>query len=173
MKDSKLIPLLPLEEYQRRRRRREADIPEVWDLLDAVKDPEIPVLSIWDLGVLQDIKKVGEELLVTITPTYSGCPAVDVMKEDILIALQKTGYVNSRVESKLSPAWTTAWMSSEGRKKLQEYGIAPSKNSNIGIQCPHCNSLDVAVISEFGSTSCKSLYRCKACSEAFDYFKNI
>lgn len=146
-----------------------------------VNDPEIPVLSIEDLGILRDVRTEGDGVVVTITPTYSGCPAMDTIADDLRIAFREAGYADARVELTLSPAWTTDWMSQEGKDKLAAYGIAPPTGIRDGsrvrvgmsVKCPHCDSLDTREISHFGSTSCKALYVCNACHEPFDHFKVI
>ena len=143
-------------------------------ILSNVTDPEIPVLTVTDLGIIRDIKIDGEEIEVIITPTYSGCPAMDMIAANIKMALLEHGYTKMRVTSVLSPAWTTDWMSEDGKRKLAEYGIAPprqSGDSETPIRCPQCQSTDVKVLSEFGSTACKALYQCNNCKEPFDYFK--
>jgi ring-1,2-phenylacetyl-CoA epoxidase subunit PaaD len=150
-----------------------------WDVAAQVVDPEIPVLTIADLGVLRDVAVIDGQVEVAITPTYSGCPAMNMIKFEIELALERAGIHDSKVRSVLSPAWTTDWMSEHGRRKLQEYGIAPpqaasSRRALFGEQqvgCPQCGSADTEVLSEFGSTSCKALWRCKSCREPFDYFK--
>ena len=155
---------------------------QIWSILETVADPEVPVLSVIDLGIIRDVKTNGDEVEVTITPTYSGCPAMDVISINIRLALISHGYKNVRVKQVLSPAWTTDWMSEEGKQKLKEYGIAPPNPKqqvcneqifapNEAVQCPHCNSLHTHRISEFGSTACKALYQCDDCKEPFDYFK--
>jgi ring-1,2-phenylacetyl-CoA epoxidase subunit PaaD len=151
------------------------DTAQLFKLLSSVCDPEIPVLTLQDLGVLRDISITGDEVKVTITPTYSGCPAVEVMQEDIKTVLADAGYQHVTVRQSLSPAWTTDWMSDAGREKLQAYGIAPPARQaeQANIQCPQCGSGDVKRISEFGSTACKALYQCQDCREPFDYFKCI
>ncbi len=145
------------------------------ELLSKVCDPEIPVLSLQDLGVLRDISIEDDAVTVTITPTYAGCPAIAAMQADIETALAEAGYQHVTVKQSLSPAWTTDWMSAAGREKLRAYGIAPpARQKEPGnIQCPQCGSGEVKLISEFGSTACKALYRCQACREPFDYFKCI
>ncbi|MEO6533986.1 MAG: 1,2-phenylacetyl-CoA epoxidase subunit PaaD [Pseudolysinimonas sp.] len=151
----------------------------VWDIAATVVDPEVPVLTIEDLGVLRAVSVDGERVTVDITPTYSGCPAIDAMRDDIVSALSAAGYADVRVRQVLAPAWTTDWMSSAGRAKLEEFGIAAplsrgeggSVNLGLGIQCPHCGSLHTRELSRFGSTSCKALYVCQRCQEPFDYFK--
>jgi ring-1,2-phenylacetyl-CoA epoxidase subunit PaaD len=154
-----------------------SDTAKLFKLLSSVCDPEIPVLTLQDLGVLRDISITGDEVKVTITPTYSGCPAVDVMQADIKTVLTDAGYRTVTVQQSLSPAWTTDWMSDAGREKLRAYGIAPPARQaeSTNIQCPQCGGGDVKRISEFGSTACKALYQCQDqnCREPFDYFKCI
>ena len=151
-------------------------------ILSEVKDPEVPVLSILDLGVLRSIKIDDEDKIkIILTPTYSGCPAMDVMAMDIRLKLLEHGYKNIEITQSLSPAWTTDWMSEEGKEKLRAFGIAPPNPKQQfctaemfqqeAVACPFCNSYHTEVISQFGSTACKSLYRCLDCKEAFDYFK--
>jgi ring-1,2-phenylacetyl-CoA epoxidase subunit PaaD len=150
-----------------------------WAAAAQVVDPEIPVLTIADLGVLRDVSIVDGHIEVAITPTYSGCPAMNMIVLEIELALEREGIHESRVRTVLSPAWTTDWMSDDGRRKLREYGIAPpqagsGRRALFGEQqvaCPQCGSLATEVLSEFGSTSCKALWRCTACREPFDYFK--
>ncbi|WP_232349020.1 1,2-phenylacetyl-CoA epoxidase subunit PaaD [Neptunomonas qingdaonensis] len=178
----KEISLMPDEEYQRLQQRNKAEVKELWDILDEVKDPEVPVLSIWDLGILRDVERNGNQVVVTITPTYSGCPAMDTITSDVETALNKAGYNEVVIKTILSPAWSSEWMSPQGRKNLREYGIAPSEDADLcedGLtpeahaQCPHCGSRNTRRISEFGSTACKALFQCNDCSEPFDYFKKI
>jgi len=150
-----------------------------WDAAASVVDPEIPVLTIADLGVLRDVTVDGNHVEVAITPTYSGCPAMNMIAIEIEVALERAGFHRPKVRTVLSPAWTTDWMSEEGRRKLRDYGIAPPQASNSrralfgeqDVACPQCGSGNTEVLSEFGSTSCKALWRCKACREPFDYFK--
>jgi ring-1,2-phenylacetyl-CoA epoxidase subunit PaaD len=150
-----------------------------WDVAARVVDPEIPVLTIADLGVLRDVAVNNGRVEVAITPTYSGCPAMNMITLEIELALERGGFSNPKVRVVLSPAWTTDWMSDDGRRKLREYGIAPplagsSRRALFGVlevACPQCGSTDTEVLSEFGSTSCKALWRCKSCREPFDYFK--
>lgn len=155
---------------------------QIWSILEKVNDPEVPVLSVIDLGIVRDVKLSDDEIEITITPTYSGCPAMDVISMNIKFALISHGYKNVKVKQVLSPVWTTDWMSEEGKQKLKEYGIAPPNpkqqvcNEQLfaadeGVQCPHCNSWHTHRISEFGSTACKALYQCDDCKEPFDYFK--
>jgi ring-1,2-phenylacetyl-CoA epoxidase subunit PaaD len=150
-----------------------------WDAAAAVVDPEIPVLTIADLGVLRDVAVSDGHVEVAITPTYSGCPAMNMIALEIELALERAGFARPKIRTVLSPAWTTDWMSEDGRRKLQEYGIVPplagsSRRALFGVEqvaCPQCGSIDTEVLSEFGSTSCKALWRCKGCREPFDYFK--
>jgi len=154
------------------------DSVRLFELLSEVCDPEIPVLTLQDLGVLRDISVIDGEVKITITPTYAGCPAMDTMRSDIESTLAQAGYQKVTVQQSLSPAWTTDWMSEKGRQKLLAYGIAPPVTTSCGrqtgqIECPQCNGSDVKLISEFGSTACKALYQCQDCLEPFDYFKCI
>jgi ring-1,2-phenylacetyl-CoA epoxidase subunit PaaD len=153
----------------------------VWTLLETVNDPEVPVLSVIDLGIIRDVKIKDDELEVVITPTYSGCPAMDMIAANIRMVLIENGFAKIKITTILSPAWTTDWMSDEGKKKLAAYGIAPPNPkqqickqelfAEESIQCPHCNSWHTHCVSSFGSTACKSLYQCDDCKEPFDYFK--
>ncbi|WP_254070528.1 1,2-phenylacetyl-CoA epoxidase subunit PaaD [Acidisphaera sp. L21] len=146
---------------------------------ETVVDPEIPVLTIADLGVLRDVHMAGDTVEVTITPTYSGCPAMNMIALEIGLALDRAGIPDARVRTILSPAWTTDWLTDTGRRKLTEYGIAPpipgsSRRALFGEQtvpCPRCRSIDTRQLAEFASTSCKALWQCQACREPFDYFK--
>lgn len=155
-----------------------------WDVLAQVADPEIPVLSILDLGMVRGIELNAEHtIVVRLTPTYSGCPATDLLKTQIVEALSAAGFSPVEVIVDLSEAWTTDWMSAQGKEKLSAYGIAPpvgeakSCGTHValsdGIQCPHCKSNSTQLLSEFSSTACKALYRCQSCLEPFDYFKCI
>lgn len=155
---------------------------KAWKILADVYDPEVPVLSVTDLGIIRDIQYIDDKIEVTVTPTYSGCPAIDVINMNIRFALLQNGYKNIAIKNVLSPAWTTEWMSEAGKQKLKAYGIAPPNAMQIvctpalfaedeAIQCPLCNSYNTRLISRFGSTACKSLYQCRQCSEPFDYFK--
>ncbi len=160
---------------------------KILSILSEVADPEIPVLTILDMGIVRDVQLNDEEVEVIITPTYSGCPAMDAISFDIRLKLVEHGYKKVKVTSVLSPAWTTDWMSEEGKKKLQAYGIAPPQSSagnpstdrlnkllfkeETNIECPRCHSHDTRLLSQFGSTACKSLYQCNDCKEPFDYFK--
>jgi len=144
----------------------------IWDLLETVCDPEVPVLTILDLGIVRAVKLNAEEVEVIITPTYSGCPAMDAISMDIRLKLAAHGYKKIRITNVLSPAWTTDWMSENGKRKLKEYGIAaPDKRPGHLPSCPQCNSSNTKLLSQFGSTACKALYQCNDCKEPFDYFK--
>lgn len=153
----------------------------VWDIAAAVPDPEVPVLTIEDLGVLREATIDVGRVRVTLTPTYSGCPAIDQMRDDVKARLREAGYTNVQVDYTLTPAWTTDWMSEAGKQKLEEYGIAPPSGLaaarqgpipvSLGVKCPRCGSLRTHEVSRFGSTSCKAFYECLACLEPFDYFK--
>lgn len=159
------------------------DKKAIYSYLEEIKDPEVPVLSIIDLGIVRDVvMHEDDEVEVKITPTYNGCPAMDMIATNIRIMLATLGFKKYKVTQILSPAWTTDWMSEEGRRKLKEYGIAPPNprqqvcttdlfTTDEGIECPHCNSHHTHRISEFGSTACKALYQCDDCKEPFDYFK--
>ena len=142
---------------------------KIWQILETVADPEIPVLTIHDLGILRDVSVKEDEVEVIITPTYNGCPAMDMIAMNIRLALAEHGYKKIRITSVLSPAWTTDWMTEEGKRKLKEYGIAAIPKD--GVECPLCHSSNTRVVSEFGSTACKALYQCNDCKEPFDYFK--
>ncbi len=152
----------------------------VRQVLAQVHDPEIPVLTIEDLGVLRDVSVDGEHVVVTVTPTYSGCPAMDEIRADITTALAAGGWEDVEVRTVLAPAWTTDWMSEDGRRKLRDFGIAPPGElllqiqpygAGRGVRCPQCDSADTEELTRFGSTSCKSLWRCRSCREPFDHFK--
>jgi len=136
-----------------------------WAAAAEVTDPEVPVLTIADLGVLRDVADTADGVEVLITPTYSGCAAMGVIAIEVELALSRAG-IPGRVRTVLSPAWTTDWMTQDGRRKLLEYGIAPPVPA-----CPRCGSDHTEVVAEFGSTSCKALWRCLTCREPFDYFK--
>ncbi len=151
---------------------------EIWQLLEQVADPEIPVLTIVDLGIVRTVEIIDSTCIVTITPTYSGCPAMHMIEEEIKKAL--TPVIQTEVKSTLSPAWTTDWMSENGKIKLREYGIAPPENEvdksvlfakPTIVPCPKCNSDNTKMVSQFGSTACKAHYQCNVCQEPFDYFK--
>jgi ring-1,2-phenylacetyl-CoA epoxidase subunit PaaD len=155
---------------------------KILDVLRLVNDPEVPVLTILDLGIVRDIIIQEDLVEIVITPTYSGCPAMDAIALDIRLKLAEAGYKKVKITNVLSPAWTTDWMSEEGKTKLKAYGIAPPNPRqqvcsndlfapNEAVQCPHCNSYNTTRVSEFGSTACKALYQCNDCKEPFDYFK--
>ena len=157
-------------------------IRKIWSALAEVNDPEVPVLSVVDLGIIRHVRLVDARPEVVITPTYSGCPAMDVIRATIREVLLEHGFGEVRIETVLSPAWTTDWMSEAGKEKLRAYGIAPPLPSQQvcrpalfhreeAIACPHCHSYHTTLLSEFGSTACKALYRCEDCREPFDYFK--
>jgi ring-1,2-phenylacetyl-CoA epoxidase subunit PaaD len=155
----------------------------IWALLESVPDPEIPVLSVVDLGIVRDVRcQPDESPEVDITPTYSGCPATEVIRRDIERALARGGFASARIREVLSPPWTSDWLSEAGREKLRAFGIAPPAESvssprrllgPLRIACPRCGSESTEKVSEFGSTPCKAHYRCGACLEPFDYFKCI
>jgi ring-1,2-phenylacetyl-CoA epoxidase subunit PaaD len=157
-------------------------IRRIWSLIEQVNDPEVPVLSVVDLGIIRDVRADEEEIEITLTPTYSGCPAMDVIRMNIRMVLLEHGYTNITLTTVLSPAWTTDWMSEQGKEKLKAFGIAPPLpvqqfcrpdlfGREEAIECPHCHSYHTTRISEFGSTACKALYSCEDCKEPFDYFK--
>jgi ring-1,2-phenylacetyl-CoA epoxidase subunit PaaD len=148
--------------------------------LSTVTDPEVPVLTILDLGIVRNVSVEQDAVTITITPTYSGCPAMDVIAMNIRMALLSHGIKKINIENQLSPAWTTDWMTDEGKRKLKEYGIAPpirTSESDLGlfeedvVVCPRCGSEDTKLTSQFGPTSCKSLYKCNSCHEPFEHFK--
>jgi ring-1,2-phenylacetyl-CoA epoxidase subunit PaaD len=158
----------------------EPDLEAVRRLINLVKDPEIPILTIGDLGILRDVQLSGEQVVVTITPTYSGCPAMHGIEQDIRSVTRGAGY-QVEVKTALSPAWTTDWLTDVGRAKLKAYGIAPPLRGSADkhdlmaeervVACPRCDSLDTRKLSEFGSTACKALHTCNDCLQPFDYFK--
>jgi ring-1,2-phenylacetyl-CoA epoxidase subunit PaaD len=165
-------------------------IEQIWSLLESVPDPEIPVISVVDLGIVRDVSRKGDEVTVTVTPTYSGCPATAVIAMEIEEALRRKGADRVRIEMQLSPAWTTQWITKQGREKLRAYGIAPPVEGANGVgppiaacagalkappavACPRCASNNTERVSQFGSTPCKAHYRCKDCLEPFDYFKSF
>jgi ring-1,2-phenylacetyl-CoA epoxidase subunit PaaD len=147
----------------------------IYAILETVADPEVPVLSILDLGIVRDVQLRDGVFHIVITPTYSGCPATEMIQMQIRMALLENGITNFQIEHRLSPAWTTDWMSEAGKQKLQAYGIAPpEKKFSIpedGVTCPQCHSTNTQLVSAFGSTACKALYQCRDCKEPFDYFK--
>lgn len=156
---------------------------EIFRLLDSIPDPEIPVISVVELGVIRDVTISGKKIEVFITPTYSGCPAMKQMEDDVKKKLAKNGFDEIKIETVFSPAWTTDWISDHAKKKLEDYGIAPPAESTSDksflsnkpkkILCPRCKNENTKMISQFGSTACKALYQCSECLEPFDYFKCI
>jgi ring-1,2-phenylacetyl-CoA epoxidase subunit PaaD len=158
---------------------------QIWDWLEHIPDPEIPVLSIVDLGIVRDVQWRNRELTIVITPTYSGCPAIDAIAADIRETLGRHGLANVALETQLSPPWTTDWLNDEAKSRLREYGIAPPARRAIdvsriepvrtpkseGVACPRCSSTHTQLVSRFGSTPCKALYQCLDCLEPFDAFK--
>ncbi len=146
---------------------------QIWAWLETVPDPEIPVVSVVDLGVVRGVAVSGQAVEVTITPTYSGCPAMSVIALDIETALAKRGVKDLTLKTQIAPPWTTDWLSDKGRAKLESYGIAAPNNAGGPERCPHCRSKDVEKVSQFGSTPCKAQWRCRSCLEPFDYFKCI
>ena len=158
------------------------NITQVYKWLSEISDPEIPALSILDLGIVRDVIFLddGKEVTVTITPTYSGCPAMDLISMQIRMSLMSRGYKKVNIEMQLAPAWTTDWITGEGKTKMKQYGIAPpirkAKDAlalfeEDEIQCPRCESINTEMVSQFGATSCKSMYRCLDCKEPFEHFK--
>jgi len=153
---------------------------DIWELLKTIPDPEIPVITIVDLGILREIEIKDDKVVVSITPTYSGCPAMNVISNEIISTLKEHG-IDAEIKMVFSPVWTTDWISDDAKERLRVYGIAPpekaSSDKNLllaqprKIHCPRCNSLHTELISQFGSTACKALYRCMDCKEPFDYFK--
>jgi ring-1,2-phenylacetyl-CoA epoxidase subunit PaaD len=158
-------------------------VEEVWAILKEIPDPEIPVISITDLGVVRGVEIDGDGVSVKITPTYTGCPATNIFEQDIKSALEKVGFQKVTISFQYSPAWTTDWLNEEAREKLRVFGIAPPEGSTsdkkflLGeeptVKCPQCKSSNTEMTSQFGSTACKSLYKCLDCLEPFDYFKCI
>lgn len=157
-------------------------VSKIWTLLNSIPDPEVPVLSVTDLGIIRKVIIKDGQPEIVITPTYTGCPAMDMIAANIHMVLAENGWPGTKITTVLSPAWTTDWMSEEGKQKLKAYGIAPPNPKQQvcrddlfapgeAVQCPHCNSWHTSRISEFGSTACKALYRCLDCNEPFDYFK--
>lgn len=153
---------------------------EIWKILEEVNDPEVPVLSVVDLGVVRQVSVSKEGVHISITPTYSGCPAIKTMEEDIRKKLTDYGIDNTTIKTVLSPAWTTDWLSDIGKAKLKAYGIAPPEKEvdksvlftdPVVVPCPYCNSENTRMVSLFGSTACKAQYACNQCQEPYDYFK--
>jgi ring-1,2-phenylacetyl-CoA epoxidase subunit PaaD len=161
-----------------------AIVDKVWATLEHLTDPEIPVVTLRELGILRDVRQTNDGLEVVITPTYSGCPAMGQIEDDVRASLERAG-LSARVVTQLSPAWTTDWMTEQAKEKLRQFGIAPPHHTTdhekvvrfmprLPVQvvaCPHCGSSNTTVTSQFGSTACKALYKCLACREPFDYFK--
>jgi ring-1,2-phenylacetyl-CoA epoxidase subunit PaaD len=155
----------------------------IFSLLSEIPDPEIPVISIVELGVIRDVIISGKDIEVIITPTYSGCPAMKQMEDDVRKKMQEQGFENIKISTVYNPAWTTDWLCEEAKLKLQKYGIAPPEESTTdksfltgkpkNVTCPRCKSKNTVMISQFGSTACKALYKCNECLEVFDYFKCI
>lgn len=160
---------------------------EIFEILDTVKDPEVPVLSVVELGIVRDARVEGGIVTVTLTPTYSGCPAMRVIEDDITAALTARGLSPVHIETVFAPAWTTDWLSDDAKRKLEAYGIAPpgraphetlvsltrAPSAGAAPRCPYCHSHDTVVKSEFGSTACKSICFCRACSQPFEMFKAL
>ncbi len=159
-----------------------------WEILKGVPDPEIPVISVCDLGIVRDLYAEGDGLHVVLTPTYSGCPATEQIESSVVAALETAGLGPVRVSLQRAPAWTTDWISETGRRKLREYGIAPPgpvaaesetvlrfmpQRTRVPLSCPRCDSLQTERLSAFGSTACKALYRCLTCREPFEHFKPL
>ena len=149
---------------------KEISTHTIWELLKTIPDPEIPAISIVDLGIVRKVHFEGTILYITVTPTYTGCPAMSFMKDEIIRHLELQGITNYQINTSLAPAWTTDWMSDDVKAKLKEAGIAPPSGE---INCPQCDSTKVQVVSEFGSTACKALYKCLDCLEPFHHFKQI
>lgn len=163
-----------------------SDLARAWDALASVPDPEIPMVSVVELGIVRDVAIDEGDVVVVVTPTYSGCPATEVIARSIADGLAAAGFASPRVENRLSPPWTTDWMAPEGKRKLAAFGIAPPgtaasridvagisplRRASVTVPCPRCASTRTRLVSQFGSTACKAHYRCDACLEPFDYFK--
>ncbi len=177
-----MVTAVPVEQASAR-------VERAWAVLAEVPDPEVPALSVCDLGIVRDVRECGDALEVVLTPTYSGCPATEVIEQSVLDALAAAGLGPARATLQRAPAWTTDWISADGRRKLREYGIAPPGAAAAGegvpirivgrraavpaVACPRCGSERTERLSAFGSTACKSLYRCVACREPFEYFKPL
>ena len=178
-----LISSVSEEKYAHQLARKKSPYPQLWAILDEVTDPEIPVMTLWDMGILKDVVQGDDQVIVTITPTYSGCPAIEQIRDDIKTVLASRGYPKVSVKTQLAPAWTTEWMTSIGRNKLRQHGIAPPSDApesydqhvtpEANVKCPACASRNTKRVSEFGSTACKALFRCSSCHEVFYFFKNI
>jgi ring-1,2-phenylacetyl-CoA epoxidase subunit PaaD len=156
---------------------------QAWQVLQQVPDPEIPVISVCDLGIVREVRRDGANLTVVVTPTYSGCPATELIRDEIRAALASAGAEEVIVETRLSPAWSTDWISTQGREKLRAYGIVPPHGAAQeaqririvprALECPRCGARETTRLSQFGSTACKALWRCERCREPFEYFKPI
>tara|TARA_Y100000022_G_C13203037_1_gene353677 strand:+ start:358 stop:810 length:453 start_codon:yes stop_codon:yes gene_type:complete len=149
---------------------RSGKIEKIWNILGSVPDPEIPVISVVELGVIRNVEYIENEYIISVTPTYSGCPAVKTFQDDIKTQLKKNDIDNFKIDIVYKPAWTTDWMTKETKEKLKKYGIAPPEKI---IECPQCNSKKIELISEFGATACKSMHKCTECLEPFEHFKCI
>ena len=149
---------------------KEISTDTIWGILKTIPDPEIPAISIVDLGIIRDVQCDDDMFNITITPTYIGCPAMSFIKEEIIYNMELQGVINYQVKTSLAPPWTTDWMSDEVKTKLKNAGIAPPSKNVI---CPQCDSIEVEVISNFGSTACKALYKCLSCAEPFHHFKQF
>ena len=152
---------------------KQPGVEQIWEWLDAIPDPEIPAIMLVDLGIVRDVAWQDDTLVVTVTPTYSGCPATALIAFEIETALHGHGIGNLRLERRLSPAWTTDWISERGRARLEEYGIAPPWPAGGPQRCPQCHGDRLEKLSQFGSTPCKAQWRCLDCLEPFEYFKCI
>jgi len=157
-----------------------ASLDHIWNLLEEVFDPEVPVLSVVDLGIVRSVEELNENIHVTITPTYIGCPAMQTIEQDIETKLLENGISNLVIQTSISPAWTTDWMSEKGKLKLKDFGITPPQDEPdksilfaepVVVPCPRCDSDNTKMVSRFGSTACKAHYQCVECREPFDYFK--
>ena len=149
---------------------KEISTDTIWGILKTIPDPEIPAISIVDLGIIRDVQCDDDMFNITITPTYIGCPAMSFIKEEIIYNMESQGVINYQIKTSLAPPWTTDWMSEGVKAKLKDAGIAPPSNNII---CPQCDSSEIEVISDFGSTACKALYKCNQCNEPFHHFKQI
>ena len=148
-------------------------VNQIWEWLDAVPDPEIPVISVVDLGIVRDVAWEGNTLKVAVTPTYSGCPATSIISMDIETALRDHGIEQIKITTQIAPPWTTDWLSEKGRVQMEKFGIAPPQPAGGPERCPHCGGTSLEKLSQFGSTPCKAQWRCTDCLEPFDYFKCI
>ena len=149
---------------------KEISTDTIWGILKTIPDPEIPAISIVDLGIIRDVQCDDDMFNITITPTYIGCPAMSFIKEEIIYNMESQGVINYQIKTSLAPPWTTDWMSEGVKAKLKDAGIAPPSKNVI---CPQCDSIEVEVISNFGSTACKALYKCLSCAEPFHHFKQF